>query len=210
MNYKRLIFILLACAIVTLVVISWIRKPEIKNFDSKGSNIIAFGDSLVYGVGASQKGESDIFSLVSKELGVKIINKGVSGDTTADGLERLENDVLSQDPKIVFVLLGGNDYLRKIPKEQTFLNLRTIIEKIQERGAAVILIGVRGGLLDHFEDHFEDLSEEYRTVYVSDVLDGIILKREFMYDGVHPNDKGYKIISIRVSAALESILDWAE
>lgn len=207
MNYKKLFSFLFVCLILFLIILSWIKQPEIKNADSSGLNIIAFGDSLVYGTGASQRGETDMFSLVSKELGVNIINKGVPGDTTADGLERLESDVLSQNPRIVLVLLGGNDYLRKIPKEQTFLNLESIIQKIQEKGAVVILMGVRGGLLDHFENDFERLAKKYHTGYVSNVLEGIILNRELMYDGVHPNDKGYKIISMRVSPSLESVLE---
>ncbi len=207
MNYRRLFFTGIVCILIAFIVISWIKKPEIKNINSKGSDIIAFGDSLVYGTGASQRGETDMFSLVSKNLGVEIINKGVPGDTTVDGLERLENDVLSQDPKIVFILLGGNDYLQKIPKEQTFQNLKLIVKKIQEKGAIVILMGIRGGLLDHFENEFEKLAKEYNTGYIPDVLEGIILNRDLMADSVHPNDKGYRIISIRVFSVLEQILE---
>jgi lysophospholipase L1-like esterase len=148
-----------------------------------------------------------MFSLVSKEVGVPIINKGVPGNNTFDGLERLDRDVLSQDPKIVFVLLGGNDYLQKIPKETTFQNLSTIIEKIQDRGAAVILLGVRGGIVDRFGEDYKALSEKYQTGYIPDVLEGLFIHREYMFDTIHPNDKGYRIISLRIIPVLKNLLE---
>lgn len=188
--------------------IAWIENPEIKNINSNGANIIAFGDSLVYGVGASDKGKTDLFSLVSKEIGVPIINVGVSGNTTEEALKRIDKDVLSKDPKIVFVLLGGNDYLQKKMKDDTFLNLRNIIKKIQDKGAIVILIGVRGGIfIDRFEEDYKNLAKEFNTGYVENILDGIVTNRSLMYDSIHPNDKGYEIISLRVIPVLREILE---
>jgi len=70
---------------------------------------------------------------------------GVPGDTTADGLARM-SELNAYKPKVVLLLLGGNDYLKRIPQEQTFANLAAIIKDIQSRGAIVLLLGVRGGL----------------------------------------------------------------
>lgn len=205
MKIKYVIAIVIIASLIIIGVISFWSNTTIKNSKSTGTNIIAFGDSLVYGVGSTEG--NDMFSLVSKEVGVPIINKGVPGNTTFDGLERLDNDVLSQDPKIVFVLLGGNDYLQKIPKETTFQNLSTIIEKIQDRGAAVILLGVRGGIVDRFGDDYKALSEKYQTGYIPDVLEGLFINREYMFDTIHPNDKGYRIISLRIIPVLKNILE---
>jgi len=208
MNYKRVLIVTIILSLVVYVFMAWQNQPGIKNINSTGTNIIAFGDSLVYGTGSSERGVTDMFSLVSKEVGVPIINVGIPGNTTNDALVRIDHDVLSKDPRIVFVLLGGNDYLNKIPKEQTFVNLSQIIEKIQESGAAVILIGVRGGIfVDRFEEDYKLLAKEYKTGFVPNILDGLITKRNFMADSVHPNDKGYRIAATRVSAVLRQALE---
>ena len=106
------------------------------------------------GVGASVP-EKGFIPLLAERAGTPIINKSVSGNTTADGLMRLDADVMSEKPDVVLLLLGGNDYLKKIPKAETFANLRTIITKLQSEGAVVILLGIRGGLLnDHFSGEY--------------------------------------------------------
>ncbi len=124
---------------------------------------------------------------------------------------RLDSDVLSKNPKIVFILLGGNDYLQKKSKEETFANLRIMIEKIQQGGSIVVLMGVRGGIfVDRFEEDYENLAKELHTGYVPNVLDGIITNRTLMYDSIHPNDEGYRIISLRVIPVLRDILEQRE
>lgn len=206
MNYYRLLAITVVLSLLTWGFMEYMKQPLIKNADSTGTNVIAFGDSLVFGVGSTEG--NDMFSVTSRELGIPIINKGVPGNTTADGLERLQRDVLDNDPRIVFVLLGGNDFLQHFATSTTFTNLETIISAIQDRGAAVILVGVRGGLItDHYEKNYEELAKKYQTGYVSNILDGLITNRELMYDSIHPNDRGYKIAAHRLEAALQQVLD---
>jgi lysophospholipase L1-like esterase len=105
------------------------------------------------------------------------------------------------------VLLGGNDYLRRVPKENTFENLAKIIEKIQSRGAIVLLLGVRGGLLgDQYDSSFEDLAKRYHTAFVSNVLDGLLGRSEYMSDEIHPNDSGHRIIADRAYPVLGGLI----
>jgi len=177
---------------------------EIVNDPPKNETIVAFGDSLVAGVGAT-KG-NDFVSVLSKKLGVPIRNMGVPGDTTAQGLARVKM-VTAEDPGMVIILLGGNDYLQKIPREQTFENLCSIIAEVQKQGALVVLLGVRGGIVrDAFENEFELLAEETGSVYVSDVLGGLIGNMTYMADAVHPNDKGYAHIAERVFEEMEGYM----
>jgi acyl-CoA thioesterase I len=177
----------------------------IVNYPPKNEVIVAFGDSLVEGVGASP--QDNFVALLSKELGKPIINLGKSGDTTKSALARLD-EIKKHDPGIVMVLLGGNDALRRVPKTETKENLSAIIEELQNAGAIVILLGVQSGIFgDSYDEMFEELSRKSGTAYVSNVLQGLIGKPEFMYDTIHPNGKGYARIAERVLPVIKELLN---
>jgi len=179
-------------------------EPEVLNRNSKGTTIVAFGDSLIHGYGSTEG--RDFISLLSQRIGQPIINLGVNGNTTADGLARLKK-VLDKDPKIVILLLGGNDYLRKVPVDTTFKNLDSIVKAIQKQGSMVLLLGIRGGLLkDTFADKFEEFAASHKVAFVPNVLDGLIAKNKYMFDAVHPNDVGYKEIADKVEPVLRDLL----
>ena len=198
----------LAAAAVSIAAVAvylfFFNTAPIANSPSAGTDIVAFGDSLVAGTGSSDG--HDFVSLLSGAIGQPIVNLGVPGDTTADGLARI-NGLDAYKPKVVLLLLGGNDYLKRIPQEQTFANLAAIIKDIQSRGAIVLLLGVRGGLFgDHFSSGFEDLRDTYHTAYVSNVLDGLLGDKKYMSDQVHPNDAGYRLIAERIAPVLKELL----
>lgn len=175
-------------------------SARITNYPSSNTGIVAFGDSLVAGVGSTE--ENDFVALLTRKIGQPIVNLGISGNTTAQGLARI-NEVTSRKPKVVLVLLGGNDYLQKVPKETTQKNLETIIKRIQESGAVVVLLGIRGGLLtDPYASMFGDLSARLGTFYVPDVLDGLIGDSTYMSDTVHPNNAGYERIAEKIYPVL--------
>jgi acyl-CoA thioesterase-1 len=202
MNQK----IILIFGIVLVVAAFFFFKPEIKitNYPSSGDSIVAFGDSLIEGVGASEK--HDLVSELSKKIGEPIINLGVAGNTTEQGLARVDR-ISEYKPKIVIVLLGGNDYLRKVPKAETFKNLDAIVNKIQSMGAVVVLLGIQGGLLgDPYENEFENLAKAKGTVYVSNVLEGLVGNQKYMTDAVHPNDAGYAKIVERIAPEIKRVL----
>ncbi len=174
------------------------------NYPSQGTDVVAFGDSLVAGYGASDG--QDFVSDLSKTLGVPIINLGVSGNTTAQGLARV-GDLDKYKPKVILLLLGGNDYIQRVPIEKTFDNLSNILEDFQKRGAVVLLVGIRGGVLsDPFASQFEKLAAKYHTAYVPDALQGLFGDRKLMYDSVHPNDKGYALLAARIAPVLKPLL----
>lgn len=192
--------ILISIFIVSFVIIFsffiFKKSPKITNYPSKGETIVAFGDSLVEGVGAT-KG-NDFPSVLSRISGKSIINMGVSGNTTAQGLARID-EVIAQKPKVVLVLLGGNDFLRKVPLKETFKNIDDIVVKIQDSGAVVVLLGIKGGLLsDEYASYFKEISQKRGTLYVSNVLSGLFGHNEYMSDGIHPNDVGYRKMVDRI------------
>lgn len=182
-----------------------LSTPPIKNLDSKGATIVAFGDSLIYGYGSTSG--HDFVSLLSTRIGLPIVNLGVSGNTTTMGLARIQ-DVLDQNPRLVIVLLGGNDYLRRIPRATTFANLDTIVNTIQEHGAAVLLLGIRGGLLyDSYDDDFRAFARSHGVGFVPNVLDGLLGDKNLMSDEIHPNDAGYAKVMDKVEPVLRSMLE---
>ena len=170
-----------------------------------GERVIAFGDSLVEGVGASTG--RDVVSLLSARVGVPIVNAGRSGDTTGTALARLDSAVLSRRPRVVIVVLGGNDFLRRIPHEETFANLDAIVARIRQRGAAVILVGLSFGVLaDTYGDSYEDLARRTSSGLVPDILAGILGQPGLMADHIHPNDRGYRMMADRIEPALRELL----
>jgi lysophospholipase L1-like esterase len=205
MTTKKLIFIVLAIICVVIAFYFFLGQNEnIANYPPKNQTIVAFGDSLVEGVGSTLG--NDFVSKLESDLGIEIINKGRSGDTTTSALSRT-NEVLALNPGIVMILLGGNDVLRRIPKEETFKNLSVMIENFQNNGAVVLLLGVRGGILfDGYEEDYENLSKKYHTAYVSNVLEDLITNPKYMSDAIHPNDQGYALIAKRIAPVLEKIL----
>lgn len=180
-------------------------RPPVAARPTAGTTIIAFGDSLVEGRGASPG--HDFVSLLARRVRTRIINAGRSGDTTRAALDRLQQDVLSRDPKIVIVLLGGNDFLRGVPVEDTFRNLQTIVERIRARGAAVIVVGVSVGLLsDPYADEYRAVARRTSAGLVPDILDGLLGNGQLMADSIHPNDRGYAIIAERIEGPLRVLL----
>jgi acyl-CoA thioesterase-1 len=146
-------------------------------------------------------------SLLEARTGVPIVNAGRRGDTTADALARLERDVLSRDPRVVIVLLGGNDFLRRVPRDRTFAQLSLIVERIRARGAAVILAAVRLGLVvDGYGDGYDEIARRTTSVLVPDVLDGILGRADMTVDQIHPNDRGHALVADRLEPALRALL----
>ncbi len=178
---------------------------NVRNLDSRGSNVIAFGDSLTAGYGAGA-GE-DYPSRVSASTGVAIINAGVSGDTTESALARVDKDVLSRDPRVVIVGLGGNDYLQSVPIATTETNLRSIIDKIEAGGAPVLLLGFRFPSLNaDYEAMYKRVAKDERCLLVPNLLSGILTHPELKSDEVHPNARGYQLVADRVAGPLQKLL----
>lgn len=192
MNRKNLLALAAALAIVWAFFSS---RQIITNYPSSGTHIIAFGDSLVEGVGSTQGG--GFVKMLSDELQIPIINLGRRGDTTEDGLARVA-ELNRYKPKVVMLLLGGNDYLTGVPRETTFDNLGKLISEIHKRGSIVLLIGLN--------DEYKDLAREMGAALVPDILEGIYGTKKLMSDNLHPNDPGYELMAERIKPNLERLI----
>lgn len=202
---------LIAGATVVLLVIIWMLRPSaaVTNLGSKGSAVIAFGDSLTAGYGAPA-GE-DYPSRLGQNIGVSVVNAGVSGDTTESAAARLDADVLAQNPRIVIVGLGGNDFLRRVPVATTEANLRGIVRRIQGAGAMVVLLGFRfpamGG---NYEEMYEKVADEEGCLLIEKTLAGILTDPSLKSDEIHPNARGYALMAERMSDPMRKLLKKAD
>lgn len=205
MSKRHLYFIGAGIAAVAALFAVFGGKADIANYPPKEGPIVAFGDSLVEGVGATRGG--DLASVLSNMIGEPIENLGVSGNTTEDALARID-EVLELEPRITILLLGGNDFLRKIPREETFANLRRIVGELQRSGSIVLILGVRSNaLVDNAAELYEDLADETGSAYVPDVLKGLFADSRYMSDAIHPNTQGYARIAERVYPVLKDLLE---
>ena len=183
-------------------------KPEqqlgqVASTRSSPEIIICFGDSLTFGTGAS-KG-MDYPSQLAKMIGIAVINKGIPGDTTSSALWRLKRDVLSKNPDIVLITLGGNDLINGVSKDIAFGNLKQIVQSIQKQGAKVIIGGLSWPGMDRgFGKGYEDLAQQTGALLIPDIFTAIADNPVLMSDPIHPNNSGYLIIARRFSNAITS------
>ena len=182
---------------------------EIRNLRAPGENLVCFGDSLTEGIGAAS-GE-DYPAVLARELGRPVINAGRRGDTSEEGLLRLEADVLAHTPRLVVVLFGGNDFLRQFPLSETKKNIAEMVQRIQERGAMVVLVGMRLGLFtDEYGPVYKEIAREHGARWIPDILDGILSDPGLRSDPIHPNGAGYRLVAGRVLAQVKPLLEEAD
>jgi acyl-CoA thioesterase I len=178
--------------------------------------IVFLGDSLTAGYGLDL--EQAVPSLIQKHLDAEgyryeVVNAGVSGDTSAGGLRRLEWS-LDGDVRILVLELGANDGLRGLPVADTKRNLKTIIGKAKERGIAVLLTGMEAppnygaAYTSDFRRTFRDLAGEEHVPFMTFYLYGVAgIPSLNLGDGMHPNPAGSKIIEANLWRVLMPMLD---
>jgi acyl-CoA thioesterase I len=177
--------------------------------------IVAFGDSLTAGYGLSE--EQSYTTLLQRKLDDKnyryrVINAGVSGDTSAGGVRRIDW-ALEGNVKYLILELGGNDALRGQPVTVMKKNLAQIIERAQSRNVTVILAGMEAPpnlgeeYTRAYREVFRDLAKRYKLAFIPFVLEGVGGRAEFNQpDGIHPNAEGEKIMTENVWRVLEPLL----
>ena len=175
------------------------------------------GDSLSAGYGLTSK-EQSVPSLIQKRLDAEgynyeVVNQGVSGDTSAGGVSRLEWS-LSGDVRVLIVELGGNDGLRGLPVETTKKNISQIIATAKQRGVLVLLTGMEappsyGPLYtSQFRQLFRDLAREHDVAFMPFFLDGVAGNPALnQSDGIHPNPEGAVIVEQAVWKSLKPLLE---
>ena len=164
--------------------------------------IVAFGDSLTAGYGVNK---SDSYPMVLQEItGLKVINSGVSGETTSEGLERLSDVLNKHQPDLVVLLEGGNDLLQKKKPQQIKQNLRSMIQIIQASGAQVLMVGVpEKKLFGSSLPLYSELSSELGVPLEEDIVASLMKRPSMKSDFVHFNKKGYKELAMAIFEKLQ-------
>lgn len=183
-----------------------------------GPLIVAFGDSLFAGYGLAQDeglAPSLDRALAKAGVEVEVVNAGVSGDTSAAGLQRLAFtlDGQARKPDLVIIGLGGNDMLRGISPEQTRQNLDAILAELKRRNIPAMLCGMVAApnmgpdYANAFNAIYRDLAEKYDVPLYPFTLEGVIGNRGLMLgDDIHPNARGVESIAERMAPVVKSAL----
>ena len=187
------------------------------NLQILSANTILFlGDSLTEGLGVTKENAFPklVETLIQKELkkSITVINGGVSGSTSSDGLARLKW-YLKKKPYIVFLALGTNDGLRGLNLKQSQKNLEEIVEYAQKFKAKVLLAGMRippnygPEYVEDFEKIYQELKNKYNLKTMPFLLDGVAgVQKMNQRDGIHPNEEGHKVIAKKVFMFLKEEL----
>ncbi|MCX7099773.1 MAG: GDSL-type esterase/lipase family protein [Methylococcales bacterium] len=160
--------------------------------------ILAFGDSLTYGVGATP--EHDYPAVLAGLAAREVINEGVPGEISSEGLNRLPALLDEYQPNLLILIHGGNDLLRKIPNAQTADNLKKMIAEAQNRHIAVVMLGVpKPELFDLKSAEFYQLIAIDQHILADlDTLPEILSDQHLKSDTIHPNDEGYQLMAVNL------------
>ena len=172
--------------------------------------MVFLGDSISAGLHLSA--EEAFPALLERKLGFELVNAGVSGDTTAGGLRRVDW-LLKQAPALVVIELGGNDGMRGQPIASIEQNLRTIIEKVRASGAKVLLLGMRipssygREYSAEFEAIYPRLARELDLAFVPFFMEGVAgVPEQNLPDGLHPTAAGHEKLAQALTEPLRKLL----
>ena len=160
-----------------------------------GSTVLALGDSLTFGTGASA--ETCYPTVLAVLTGWNVVNAGVPGDTSAQALARLPALLAEHQPKLVIVSIGGNDFLRKLPESDTRTHVHAICKQSLAAGAQVLLVAVPratvAAALGQMTDHalYAEVAEDLKIPLQREAWGEVLAQPDLRADAVHANARGY-------------------
>jgi len=178
------------------------RQPQLRPLPENAA-VLAFGDSLTYGTGAGK--DESYPALLERLIQRPVINAGVPGEVSAEGLARLPEILGRHNPALIVLCHGGNDLLRRAGEEHVAENLRAMIRLAQERGVDVVLLGVPKPDLSFTPPAFyASIASEFAIPYDGSTLSGILSDRSQKSDYIHPNALGYRHLAEAVHSLLQT------
>lgn len=196
--------------VIFLIALAGCGEPQRFAALPPGTTVLAFGDSITYGVGAAA--HSSYPTQLAASTGWQVVNAGISGDTAREARTRLAPLLARHQPELVIVELGGNDFLRQQRPAQVRSFLQTIVREAKASGAMVVLVAVPrlsmlratvGALED--ASLYEQLADEEQVVLVPDLLSSILSDESLRADAIHPNADGYALFAQGIMAVLRDV-----
>ncbi len=176
--------------IVLMVLLNGCDSSELEPIPQDGV-ILAFGDSLTEGMGTSI--DNSYPAVLARLTGMKVINAGISGETTDRGRQRLADELDQHSPDLLLLLEGGNDILQHREDSQTKANLKAMIEMALDRNIPVVLIGVPDKLgLSNSAALYHQLADEYQVIFAESLLKSLFVQPSLKSDYIHFNTEGYR------------------
>ena len=168
---------------------------------SSSSVILAYGDSLTYGYNVKR---SESYPAKLEVLtGVSVINSGVSGEVSAQGLKRLPKVLDEHHPQLLILCHGGNDLLRKMDLEEMESNIRGMIQLSLDRDIPVILLGVpKPGIFLSSFDVYKKIANSMNIIFIEDLISDVLGDKSLKSDSIHPNKKGYNVMAEEIYSLL--------
>ena len=199
-KYQKIIFLLMMILAVFAIVAC--QKPARLPVLAKSDVVVAFGDSITFGIGA---GPQESYPAVLEQIiGRRVVNAGISGEVTAEGLSRLPQILEQEKPALLILCHGGNDNLRRLGRGQAANNIREMIRLSEQKGAAVVLIAVPGLSLSVYpESLYKDIAKEFKIPLEEKTLSDILSDNSLKSDLIHPNAAGYRHLAEAVAALLK-------
>ena len=199
-KYRKVIFLLLAIwAVFTLAAC---QRPARLPVLAKSDVVVAFGDSITFGTGAEP--QESYPAVLEQIIGRRVVNAGISGEVTAEGLSRLPQILESEKPALLILCHGGNDHLRQLNRGQAADNIREMIHLARQRGTAVALIAVPGFSLSVSpEPMYKDIAKEFKIPLEEKTLSDILADNSLKSDYIHPNAAGYRHLAEAVASLLK-------
>lgn len=179
------------------------RAPQLTPLEPDAV-VLAFGDSLTYGTGAGS--EASYPAVLAQLTGLQVINAGVPGEVTAEGLARLPGLLERHRPALVILCHGGNDMLRRLSAEAVYSNLEAMIEQAHAQGAEVLLLGVPKPRLLFLEpaEIYDRLANDRHLVYLRETLPELESESDMKSDPIHLNGAGYRRLAQAIHALMQS------
>ncbi len=198
----KYVLVMLGIAVL-YTVLNPVKTESEKMQLQKNQKILAFGDSLTYGYGATT--DESYPSILARKIGREVINAGINGETSGEGLKRLPKLLDDGEIKLMILCFGGNDILQKLPMTELKENLEQMIIMAKRRGIAVLLVSVPNiGLFGLSAlPLYEEVADEMGIPLLSGMLAEILSEPALKSDQIHPNAQGYRKIAEKIYAKLE-------
>lgn len=199
---KKELLVSLLLAIVTSAFLmacsSSVKLPRL----ASDAVILAFGDSLTFGTGATLT--ESYPAILERLVGRRVVNSGVPGEVTGAGLSRLPGVLDREKPALLILCHGGNDLLRRLNQQQTANNLRAMIRLAQERGVAVVIIVVPSpGIALSPPPFYREIAAEMGLPVEEEALTKVLSDGSLKSDYIHPNAAGYRRLAESIAALLQ-------